>query len=300
MRPLLSMCSEPVRSRTCRAHPPRPAVSDRLLRSPPEQEREFSVAALSRAVAQMQSAFTQQLQMLMSRMSRLELEEAATRDTQQQSGRAFDFYNTDAAAPQPSTTICPARRNAVDEYQSRALDDEKFDAAQPRSMFPRVSPNVYQWEQDVNARAPPHLVNARHLAGVFSTIILAAPRQFAPIPTPQYIPQNSPPIVQFAAPPQAVLTVPAPTPQNAPILVSVPPVFPAPISSLTAQPQSSAVSAAKIAWDAADRETLLKASSRQRYTETSGFKIRAFLTEAELLLTLCSRPRDRWGFFVLS
>ena len=123
--------------------------------------------------------------MLMNHMSRLELEEAATRDTQQQTGRAFDFYNTDAAAPQTSNTIGPARRNAVDEYKSRAQDDEEFDAALPRSMFPRVSPNVWQLEQDVNARAPAHLVNARHSAGVFSTTIPSTPLQFASTPAPQ-------------------------------------------------------------------------------------------------------------------
>ena len=47
-------------------------------------------------------------------------------------------------------------------------------------------------------------------------------------------------------------------------------------------------------------ERHLKAASRQRFTETSGIKIRAFLADAELFLTLCSRPRDRWGFFVLA
>ena len=47
-------------------------------------------------------------------------------------------------------------------------------------------------------------------------------------------------------------------------------------------------------------ETLLKAASRPRFTETSGIKIRAFLADADLFLTLCSRPRDRWGFFVLA
>ena len=38
----------------------------------------------------------------------------------------------------------------------------------------------------------------------------------------------------------------------------------------------------------------------KRFTETSGIKIRAFLADAELFLTLCSRPRDCWGFFVIA
>jgi hypothetical protein len=53
-------------------------------------------------------------------------------------------------------------------------------------------------------------------------------------------------------------------------------------------------------WDAADRETLLKAASRPRFIESSGVKIRSFLADAELFLTLCNRPRSRWAYFVLS
>ena len=64
--------------------------------------------------------------------------------------------------------------------------------------------------------------------------------------------------------------------------------------------QSNLNAVAGIAWDSTDREKQLKAGSRQCFTETSGIKIRAFLADAELFLTLCSRPRDRWGFFVLA
>ena len=56
----------------------------------------------------------------------------------------------------------------------------------------------------------------------------------------------------------------------------------------------------QLEWDAADRETLLKASSRPRFLESSGVKIRSFLADAELFLTLCNRPRSRWAYFVLS
>ena len=45
---------------------------------------------------------------------------------------------------------------------------------------------------------------------------------------------------------------------------------------------------------------MLKAASRERFTQISGIKIRAFLADAELFLTLCSRSRNRWGFFVLA
>ena len=63
--------------------------------------------------------------------------------------------------------------------------------------------------------------------------------------------------------------------------------------------QSSPNDVAEIAWDATDRETLLKAGSIQRFIET-GIKMRGFLADAELFLTLCSRPRDSWGYFVLA
>ena len=53
-------------------------------------------------------------------------------------------------------------------------------------------------------------------------------------------------------------------------------------------------------WDPEDRETILKSASRPRFVESTGMRIRAFLDDAELFLTLCGRPRSRWGHFVLS
>ena len=64
--------------------------------------------------------------------------------------------------------------------------------------------------------------------------------------------------------------------------------------------QSYPNAVAGIAWDATDRETPLKAASRQRFTDTSAIKIRAILANAELFLTRCSRPRDLWVFFVFA
>ena len=84
-------------------------------------------------------------------------------------------------------------------------------------------------------------------------------------------------------------------PSLAPPSVSLPCSMPSMLPS-TSQSYPNAV--AGIAWVATDRETLLKAASRQRFTEKSGIKIRAFLADGELFLTLCNRPRDRWGFFV--
>ena len=53
------------------------------------------------------------------------------------------------------------------------------------------------------------------------------------------------------------------------------------------------VTPADFVWESADRETLLKTSFRLRYTEASGLKIRSFLSDSELFLALCNRPRDR-------
>ena len=49
---------------------------------------------------------------------------------------------------------------------------------------------------------------------------------------------------------------------------------------------SNSVNPIDIVWESADRETLLKASSRQRYTEALGLKIRSFLSDSNLFLTL--------------
>lgn len=45
--------------------------------------------------------------------------------------------------------------------------------------------------------------------------------------------------------------------------------------------QSSPSTASEIVWDAAVRDTLLKAASRERFPETSDIKIRAFFADAE-------------------
>ena len=55
---------------------------------------------------------------------------------------------------------------------------------------------------------------------------------------------------------------------------------------------------ADLLWELADRDTLFKASSRQRFTEASGPITRSFLAVAELFLILCNRPRDGLGCFI--
>ena len=63
---------------------------------------------------------------------------------------------------------------------------------------------------------------------------------------------------------------------------------------------TSMVSAFSANFVAADRETVLRAFSRPRFTETSGMNIQAFLDDSELFLQPCGRPRARWGLFVMS
>ena len=63
---------------------------------------------------------------------------------------------------------------------------------------------------------------------------------------------------------------------------------------------SSIIAAASTNWEAADHDTAFCASSRPRFIEASGIKIRAFLDDSELFLQLCGRPRARGGLFVIS
>ena len=117
----------------------------------------------------------------------------------------------------------------------------------------------------------------------------AAFASLPPPPLPQPQPSHSlvPPSLPFG--PESY---PSLAPPSVSLLCTMPPMMPS-------TSQSNPNSVAGIAWDAADRGTLLKAASRQRFIERSGIIIRAFLADSELFLTLCNSPRDRWGFFVL-
>ena len=52
-------------------------------------------------------------------------------------------------------------------------------------------------------------------------------------------------------------------------------------------------------FDAADHDIVLKSASRPRFLESTGMKIRPFIDDCELCLSLCNRPRLRLGVFVL-
>ena len=80
-------------------------------------------------------------------------------------------------------------------------------------------------------------------------------------------------------------------------IFQVPAVLTLAVSSVVSEPVDTVP--ADLVWEPADRDTLLTASSRQRFTEASGLKIRSFLADLELFLTICNRPRDCWGFFIL-
>ena len=121
----------------------------------------------------------------------------------------------------------------------------------------------------------------------------AALASLPPPPFPQPLPSHSSVPPPMPSLPFAHESYPSLAPPSVSLPCSMPSMLPS-----TSQSYPNAV--AGIAGDSTDRETLLKAASRQRFTETSGIKIRAFLVDAELFLRLCSRSRHRWGFFVLA
>ena len=66
-------------------------------------------------------------------------------------------------------------------------------------------------------------------------------------------------------------------------------------ANLTPPPPS-----ARPVWDPDDRDLLLKSANRPRFIKSSGVRIQAFLEDAETLLDMCGRPRDRWARFIIS
>ena len=153
-------------------------------------------------------------------------------------------------------------------------------------------------ESDWNRRdaSRPFFLSPDRHAGFVATALPPHHATFASLPPPPFsqpLPSHSsvpPPMPSLPFAHESYMSL-------APPSVSLPCSMP---SMLLSTSQSYPNAVAGIDLDATDRETLLKAASIQRFTETSGIKIRAFLADAELFLTYCSRPRDRWGFFVLA
>ena len=134
-------------------------------------------------------------------------------------------------------------------------------------------------------------------APVPSTIVTpAAPQSLQPlsqfvtaavarVPSTVAVFPRLPPVAQL--PPQALTTVqPAALP---PAALSQLPTFPA------TKPAPFAAD-----WEEKDAYTLLKLSSRARFVESSGNKIRGFIADLELFLRMSSRPVQHWGFFLLA
>ena len=53
-------------------------------------------------------------------------------------------------------------------------------------------------------------------------------------------------------------------------------------------------------WDDKNTSTLLKLSSRARFSEASGNKIMGFGADLELYLRVCARPVQHWGYFFMA
>ena len=103
------------------------------------------------------------------------------------------------------------------------------------------------------------------------------------------------PVVSDVSLPPFTLTPNPPTPTIA-TSAAEPLPFQSSLSLVVSPSASSAVpnsAAPSVAWEEADRDTMLKAADRTRFTEDSGLKFRAILADAELFLTLYGRPCDR-------
>ena len=53
-------------------------------------------------------------------------------------------------------------------------------------------------------------------------------------------------------------------------------------------------------WNEKDTSTLLKLSSRARFSEASNNKIKGFVADLELYLQMCARPVHHWGYFLMA
>ena len=110
------------------------------------------------------------------------------------------------------------------------------------------------------------------------------------------------PAVSVVSLPPLTLIPNPPTPSIA-TSAAEPLPFQSSLSLVVSPSASSAVqysAAPSVAWEEADLDNMLKAGDQTQFTEDFGLNIRAFLANAELFLTLCCRPRDRWGYFVLT
>ena len=198
--------------------------------------------------------------------------------------------------PQPATVVVESHESRRDRAHTHP-ENAVLDPMRYCGLLPVPSAN-HSRDSDWYSRdaSRPFVLPPYRHAGFVATALPQPHAGFASLPPPP-IPQ---PLPSHSLVPQPMPSLPfahESYPSLAPLSVSLPCSMP---SMLPYTSQSYPNAVAGIAWDATDRATLLKAASRQRFTETSSIKIRAFLADAELFLTLCSRPRDRWGFIVLA
>ena len=194
-----------------------------------------------------------------------------------------------ASAPHESRRatrhLRPNRSRAESSLSDRSPSENREPNVFPRKRVPPPIPNVYAADVTSAPTALPPIA----VADVF---LRSSSR---PVP-PSMAPVCAPPDPNAYSLPESVAL---PAVSYAPAAIAAPSSQYAPLPPATAVATGSSA-AELLEWSHADRETLLKAASRHRYTEASGQKIRAFLDDAEFFLTLCNRPRNRWGYFVLS
>ena len=233
--------------------------------NPPPAETE--VGALLAAFRQLQATVLVESRTLAQRVARLE---------QGQSGPS-----TVATAPRG---VDSAHRDRAPHARKSRRDSDSSESSQPEQA-PRVSPRKRVPQPIANpiprSRSPLRRCRSRR-ARLISRPPLAYNRSRPLVPARDAYSYPFLEKLRVAEPP--------PTAQRTPERVTEP----AAQFAVTAHSQE----AGALDWDAADRETLLKAASRPRFIESSGVKIRSFLADAELFLTLCNRPRSRWAYFV--
>ena len=176
---------------------------------------------------------------------------------------SLDLQSSSFVSPQLSTVVIDSRE-AQRNRSCAPYDDLILDPILDPMPFCGMLPDLSDQWRDRNRNRPV----------TFRFYVLPPDRQDGAAAT--VLPPPHAAFVNFPPPIFAQPLPPLPS-------VSVPYLMP------LSTPQSSPSTAAEIVWDASNQNTLLKAASRQRFTEVSGTKIRAFFADAELFPPMCSR-----------
>ena len=202
-----------------------------------------------------------------------------------------------STAAVPRTRVDSKRREHAARPREVRRDSDSSESSRPERAS-RASPR----KRAPQPYADPEPANASHARTQVPAPPMTEAPMSIPMPSSYIAPAPHPPPIPNADSRSNAYSYPFL--ENLRIADSIPAAQRSPerVTEPAARPSALAHShdAEQLDWDSADRETLLKAASRPRFIESSGVKIRSFLADAELFLTLCNRPRSRWAYFVLS